>query len=151
MAFHQQQANPKFPFGIGAGWIYGGVPPISDQQAKAAALQCQAMGNIIEFQSPLQPQPPDVSGPGGFQQNWPHDEDCRTNDDVFPTSVSNDINERSKNIKSMRNDLLCYVELPWSCGFLIVWFYDVVFCDSVVVLFVIMWFCDYNNCDWIII
>ena len=60
-------------------------------------------------------------------------------------------NERSKNIKSMRNDLLCCVELPWSCGFLIVWFYDVVFCDSVVVLFVIMWFCDYNNCDWIII
>ena len=78
MASNQQHANPEFPIGIGAGNVHGGAPPISDPQARAAALQRQPLGNQFRFeqtQSPLQPQPPHVSGAAEFQQPGSHDDE----------------------------------------------------------------------------
>ena len=63
MASRQQQ----FPFGIGAGDVYngGGQPNLSGPQVGG---RFQHMGfNFGQTQSPMQPQPPSVSGAAGFQ------------------------------------------------------------------------------------
>ena len=68
MASHQQTANKQFPLTNWAGGAYGGAPPISHPQARAA-MQRQAVGNIFQkgHPGPLQPQPPSVSRPAEFQ------------------------------------------------------------------------------------
>ena len=68
MASNQQQADTRFPFGIGAGGVCGGVPPISDPRARAA-MQHQAVGSQFQLghPAPMQPQVPTVSAAAGFQ------------------------------------------------------------------------------------
>ena len=76
MASTQQQAIQQCPFGIEAGGVYGGVPPISDPRARAA-MQHQPLGSQFRLghPAPMQPQKPQVSRAAGFQHERNLDED----------------------------------------------------------------------------
>ena len=65
--------SQQFPFCIGAGRVYRGVPPISDPRVRAAM---QHSCNTLQLgqQTTLKPRQPQLSGGAGFQQVLAFDE-----------------------------------------------------------------------------